>query len=311
MSATSSASRSPPPAPAGRRSQSAPAATVEHGERPEAVEEDRPGLELRQARGLRSAAEPAGPRSPGRRAPPSQSPITAAAAHQPSATTSSARSSSRVAPGYRYGRQRAAAPPKSRTATRRKSRNLMPRRGSPTRRRSRPRPRPPRPHCSTIAGGPSPEATPTFTAAASVPSSTSASRASKASRSVASSPPKSATRGRLAVDQVAHRLTLVERDRRPDLQDLPPPVGRKPAASASCARPSSSRGGGVLVRARRASGRRRSGPCPRSRRAGGGARASSCSSDEARAHGSSFRRPGSRRASTRPGSSSSAPCDAA
>ena len=78
--------------------------------------------------------------------------------------------------------------------------------------------------------------------------STSAVSASKASRSVASSPPNSAVRAPERCDQVAHRLALVDRDRRPDLEHLAAPVDREAgglglrgdALQTRCARLSSS-----------------------------------------------------------------------
>ena len=118
------------------------------------------------------------------------------------------------------------------------------------------------------------------------------SSASKASRSVASSPPKSAVRALRAGHQVAHRLALVDRHGRPDLEHLAAPVGgeaRPPRPRARCPRGGCAR---RPRRARRASGRPRSAPCPRSAPAAARSSGVSCSAANARTRPSQLAKAG-------------------
>ena len=117
---------------------------------------------------------------------------------------------------------------------------------------------------STIAAGPSSERTPRVRPRRAGLRLASDSSASKASRSVASSPPKRADARRRPLDQGAHRLALVDRNRWSDLEHLAAPVGVRGRPPRPPRR--SSRGGCAPRprRARRASGVRRWRPCPRS-----------------------------------------------
>ena len=130
----------------------------------------------------------------------------AAATHQPTATSASVVSASRVAPRIETTASAVPEPPKSSTAIRRKSRKRLSFRPGPRGRAANPRtPSTAMSARSTIAAGPSSERTPTRTAASRSPLSMRASSASKASRSVASSPPYRAVRtGRVLDHQVAH-----------------------------------------------------------------------------------------------------------
>ena len=114
-----------------------------------------------------------------------------------------------------------------------------------------------------------------------------------------------------ALAQRAHRLALVDRHGRADLQHLAPPVGgaarptRPPRRGprAGCAR--------RPRRACRASGRRRSGPCPPSGPAAPAAPACRCSAANSRTRPSQLAKAGTVVALAAPGSSSSAPWEPA
>ena len=145
-----------------------------------------------------------------------------------------------------HRRARCRRPPNSSTDTRRKSRNLMRR---PARPAPAGRPRSPsttRSACSTISGGPSSERTPTLTARRRALLDQLAS-AAKPSRSVTSSPPKSAVRAPELSTRSRTAWPLSDRHGRPDLEHLPAPVDRQP------------RGLGLLSDSLEARAR----PCPR------------------------------------------------
>ena len=122
---------------------------------------------------------------------------------------------------------------------RRKSPNLTALRGPPVKPSG---PSTTRSARSTIAAGPSSERTPTLTAGHE-PSS-----ASKASRSVTSSPANRAAREVVAADELLDRLALVDLDRRPDLEHLAPPVDQKPLGLGLLRDALEARPGGILVR---------------------------------------------------------------
>ena len=140
----------------GTKKPSAPAATDRTASGQSRLKSRAPGSSSGSEVALR--AEASSPAIPGvvagRR--PSHRPTTAAATHQPRASSSRAVSSSRAAPTTETTESAVAAPPNSRTATRRKSRNLIfqpvprvrarsPRRPRPPSRPARLSPPPPRP----------------------------------------------------------------------------------------------------------------------------------------------------------------------